>query len=255
MENRNYIVYVHKNKLNGKMYFGITRQNIEDRWRKNGKGYLYSCDTVFGRAVKKYGWDNFTHKILYRNFTEEEAVWKERFLIKIFHTYVHDPKCNGYNMTLGGEGTTGSKHSAETRRKMSMAQKARTNYPSPSVETRKKLSLALKGRPSPNKGKRLSEDTKYKMTEARKGQKRTEAFKKAASERMSNGKSVCCKAVVQFDLKGNQVNEFYSLTHAAETVKGDRSSIARCCKGKQATSKGYRWEYKDNYLERNTVRK
>lgn len=243
MNDKNYIVYVHKNNINGKMYFGITKQSLDERWRKDGKGYLYSCDTVFGRAIKKYGWDNFTHKILYKNFTKEEAIWKEKFLIKIFHTYIHDAKCNGYNMTTGGEGSSGAKPSEETKQKMRDAHKNRV-YQSPSLETRRKLSQSLKGRPSPNKGKTLSQETIDKMIKSRTGLKRTEEFKKKQSERMSNGKSVHCKKVLQYDLNGVFLNEFYSLTHAAEIVGGDRSSIARCCKGKQKTAKGYLWRYK-----------
>ena len=37
-----YIVYQHKNKINGKNYFGITSQNPIERWRKDGSGYKTS---------------------------------------------------------------------------------------------------------------------------------------------------------------------------------------------------------------------
>ena len=35
----NYTVYMHKNKINNKVYIGITYQNVKYRWRKNGEGY------------------------------------------------------------------------------------------------------------------------------------------------------------------------------------------------------------------------
>ena len=246
---------MHKNKVNGKMYIGITYQDINKRWRNEGKGYLYSCDTVFGRAITKYGWNNFEHKILYKNFTEEQAKWKEKFLIKMFHTYIHDSQCNGYNMTLGGEGFSGMHHTEETKRKISEAQRGENgnNYGKHlSSETKHKISQKLKGRVSPMKGRTLSLETKEKMSKSRTGLKRTEEFKKKQSERFKDGKSNSCKKVIQIDLRtGIKINEYYSLTNAAESVNGDRSSIARCCKGKQNTAVGYKWMYYEDYLKYN----
>ena len=46
-----------------KSYIGKTKKTIEHRSRNNGKGYLYH-DTLFARAIKKYGWDNFHHDII-----------------------------------------------------------------------------------------------------------------------------------------------------------------------------------------------
>ena len=34
-----YIVYIHKNKINQKIYVGLTKQDPQDRWRKGGNGY------------------------------------------------------------------------------------------------------------------------------------------------------------------------------------------------------------------------
>ena len=61
---------MHENNINGKRYIGITSNNVEVRW-KNGHGY--SEKLPIGRAIRKYGWDNFSHKILYENLSETEA--------------------------------------------------------------------------------------------------------------------------------------------------------------------------------------
>ena len=66
----NYLVYIHTNKLNGKKYVGQTCQRPEKRWN-NGKGY--KLETYFGKAIKKYGWDNFEHEIVAENLTKEET--------------------------------------------------------------------------------------------------------------------------------------------------------------------------------------
>jgi len=56
IKNGNYKIYIHINKVNGKMYVGITKQTPEDRW-KNGTGY--DTSPKFYNAIKKYGWENF----------------------------------------------------------------------------------------------------------------------------------------------------------------------------------------------------
>ena len=96
MEENNYKVYMHVNKINDKKYIGITRQRPKDRWR-HGNGYKGSWH--FQNAIQKYGWDNFEHYILYLNLTKQEAENKEKELISYFN-YTNRDK--GYNIELGG---------------------------------------------------------------------------------------------------------------------------------------------------------
>lgn len=94
---RDYSIYIHINKANGKVYIGQTCQKPEIRWR-NGEGYKQS--PRFYAAIKHYGWNNFDHKILYSNITREEANQYESELIK---KYKSNKEEFGYNMTSGGE--------------------------------------------------------------------------------------------------------------------------------------------------------
>ena len=61
-----YTVYQHKNKINGKIYIGITSKDPEKRWGHNG--YNYKSSSYFYSAIQKYGWDNFEHNILFTLF-------------------------------------------------------------------------------------------------------------------------------------------------------------------------------------------
>ena len=88
---------MHINKLNGKVYIGITRRKkVKDRWQ-NGNGY--KAQVQFYNAIKKYGWDGFYHKVLYRGLSKEEASEKEKELIA---KYDSTNPLYGYNYDKGG---------------------------------------------------------------------------------------------------------------------------------------------------------
>lgn len=129
--NDKYCVYIHTNKINGKKYVGQTCQKPEYRWGKNGRGYR--SETYFGKAIQKYGWNNFEHEIIASNLTQEEAKNFEILLIDKLDTMNPD---KGYNLTKGGEGTVGVVRSDEWKEKQRQAQLGKNI----SEETRKLIS-------------------------------------------------------------------------------------------------------------------
>ena len=97
MANHKYCVYCHTNKITGMKYVGMTQLNPLHRWQKDGKGY--DANNVFGKDIKKYGWENFAHEILeYGIRTREEAGDIEKRYIKELNTIYP----NGYNSEDGG---------------------------------------------------------------------------------------------------------------------------------------------------------
>lgn len=90
----NYSVYAHVNKINGKIYIGITK-DIKSRWVANGKNYK-NCNR-FWNAISKYGWHNFLHIVLIENISQDMACIFEKELIKKYNT-----KKYGYNIKDGG---------------------------------------------------------------------------------------------------------------------------------------------------------
>lgn len=111
----NYKVYMHT-APNGKVYIGITKQKLKRRWQ-NGSGY--NKNSHFKRAIKKYGWDNFKHELLFENLSEEET----RKLISI--------------------NTKKAMNNKEVKEKISKSSRGRKA----SEETKMKMSLKRKGKP------------------------------------------------------------------------------------------------------------
>ena len=137
----NYCVYVHHNNINGKRYIGITN-NAKKRWCNRGVAYK-GCNH-FLTAIKKYGWENFTHYILEDGLTLEEANEREQYYIKRYKTQDRE---YGYNIQPGGHfvpSMLGKHHSEETKRKMSRSQKALHRVPT--SEQRERQSKAMKGK-------------------------------------------------------------------------------------------------------------
>jgi hypothetical protein len=96
---KKYCVYIHKNKINGKIYVGQTSKSPNARFGLNGQQYCYNEETKFAKAIKKYGFNNFDHIIIKENLTKNEANLLESQLITKYDSFK-----NGYNMTLGGDG-------------------------------------------------------------------------------------------------------------------------------------------------------
>lgn len=117
MKEKKFCVYKHTFP-NGKVYIGITSKMPKNRWQ-NGSGYTKDHQNVMYNAIQKYGWENVKHEILFDNLTLSEAQQKEIELIKEYNSYIHSENSNGYNMTLGGEGTLGHIVSNESKLRMS----------------------------------------------------------------------------------------------------------------------------------------
>jgi group I intron endonuclease len=147
-----YLVYVHINKINGKKYVGITKEKPERRWGKNGCRYRTG---VFAKAIAKYGWDNFEHKILFENLSQIDAQQKEIDLIKEFRSFANE---YGYNSTRGGERYFGFVFSDQTKEKMSVSAKNRNCDQSKNEEYKKWLSEHCK-----DTGRTVSSKPKVKV--------------------------------------------------------------------------------------------
>lgn len=215
--NNKFLVYIHINKINNKKYIGITSRSVDKRWRKNGEGYRSS--PYFYNSIKKYGWDNFDHIILYENLSENHAKNKEIELIQEYQTFDRD---YGYNSTLGGDGITGYKLSKEQIEKMRL----------------KRI------------GTKASEETKIKMREAMIGRKITDEWKQKISESHVGDKNPSAKPVVQLTSDYELIKEFLCGRYAEQELGINVSNISQTCLGKSKSAGGFIFMFKDEYESR-----
>lgn len=229
---RKWSVYIHTCKVNQKTYVGITCKKPELRWGYQGNGYK---GQAFFKAIQKYGWDNFDHKIVETDLSEAEAKELEIFLIDKLQSHVSK---HGYNVSLGGDGYLGvdnhgeknpmygRRHSDETKAKISATNKGRALKPAGwrhTEEARRKMSLA----PRPT----VSGKNNYWY--GRRNDKLIEVSIAAHS-----------KAVCQFDLDMELIQTYPSAMQAERETGVNHSRIAACCRHKSKTANGYIWIYK-----------
>lgn len=246
-----YTVYMHV-APNGKRYIGITCRKPEYRWN-GGRGYDGSPH--FSAAIMKYGWDNICHEILFSGMTKEDAICKEIELIARYNT---TDRSYGYNITCGGEGSSGVKQSDKTKAKHVETMRQKMLVPDEKAKIMKCLALAhsnaeaqarridaikrahntpemrkekserYSGSGNPFYGKRHTDETKAIIREKRK------------SQVMTNG-----KPVVQLDENGCIMARFQSGIAASRETGITYQNINACLRGKINSAGGYCWCYEE----------
>ena len=255
MVDRNNVVYKHTSP-SGKVYIGITCLNPSRRWN-SGKGY--KMQAAIGRAIKKYGWENFSHEILAENLTRAEASQKEQENIRLFQS--DDPRY-GYNCTSGGDSQFYV--SDEVRAK---EREAKRRYISEHPEYAAKISATITSLWR-NEGYRrrmsaaISKGGKehYRLHPERalaagiRSKQRWDNpdFRQKMKIRLADIKpseyaimrSIECRQTPVLCVDANRV--FASLDDAAAFANVRKSCIRDCCLGIQETSGKYHWRYESD---------
>lgn len=217
MDVNNYYVYMHINKINGKRYIGITKNKPEKRWQ-NGYGYKRQ---IFYNAIKKYGWNNFEHIVLFEKISKDEACKKE---IELISKYNSNDKRYGYNISYGGE----DGHNDLWNDK---------EYYDRQVKERKK--------------RWENNEFREHHAESMKTAMNKNSYKKKQSKntknRWENGSfdEIHCKSIMCLE-----TGEIYkSITDASKMTNICRCDISKCCLGQIKTANGYHWQYYTEELE------
>lgn len=144
MLNEQCSVYMVVNRHTGHMYIGVSN-DPQTRFRGHLKAIKQkNPGFYFARAVKKHGADAFALFTLKVCNSRQEALSEEMRCIAAYY-----PE---YNITAGGEGVIGFKHSAESKAKISASLKGNRNSKGKflgrklSEETKRKISQSMLNR-------------------------------------------------------------------------------------------------------------
>lgn len=217
------VIYLVTNKINGLRYIGQTIRTLDERKEEHLYKALNGSKYFFHRAIKKYGIKNFEWEIIHEAETTEELNELEVHYIKEYNTFLGD----GYNLTIGGRGCSGWKHSEEAKKKISEAGKKR-------------------------KGIKLNDKTKKKIGEYRKGKTYAEIFGEEKANEILDGLSK--NYIEKFgEEKANKIKNKISLNNKSSDLNvrekmskshkrlldenGKRTNISESGRYKMVTSK------------------
>ena len=244
-------IYEIKNKLNGKTYIGQRKCPI-NKFPETDTKYMGS-GVYIKNAMKKYGIENFEKKIIAISETTESIDILEKVFIKL---YRKEGKAE-YNMADGGQ--IRFTMSEEVKKKLS---KSRRNYISNhpesliehsnkmkgrklSKETRKKISESNKGKKMSeeskikigerHKGKNLSEETKEKLRQANLGKKTSEETKRKISE-SNKGKKMSKESIEKM-----KMNHVGSKDKHWKLSEKNKNNISKGLIGVNTWTKNKKW--------------
>ena len=213
------IIYKVTNRINGMSYIGQTIFDLDKRKAQHMSAASGNKDKYyFHSALRKYGIDNFNWDIIEKCGDIEELNRFEIYYIGYFDTY-----SKGYNMTIGGNGMCGFKHTEESKKKISENHFDISDRNNPmfgkrqTKETRQKISEAKKGKTPWNKGKHL--------TESLKGENHHRA-----------------RSIILIHLDGTE-EQFNCMTDACRKYNLNAGHLTEVAKGKRKYNKGYKCKY------------
>ena len=254
------IIYKIENMINHKVYIGQTSQErgFNDRYCRKGQGiervynsYLYEqkhnryYNVHLFKAIEKYGFDAFVvDEIFDVALTEYELNEKEIFYIEKFDSFR-----NGYNFTLGGDGTSGYKPPTGKNHKQSI----RVCQISPDSKLIKiwdsfgdiyrELGLGKGAIANVCTGRKETSGGFVWVYE-----KDYDSNKDYSRIPKTRGGRNFSKPVLLLDSNNNIVQEFFSAVEASLSLGISKQEVSKICKHQRKTPK-YNLIFKNEYIE------
>jgi len=197
------LVYLARNTINGDEYVGATEKELNDRKYR----HIWHSRNVplgkFHRALRKYGVENFEWSVVEHCADFFHALEVERRVIR--------ERSPAYNLTDGGGGIKGYKHTENSRRKMSEAKKGK-----PGIWARNPMPDYIRER----------------LANARRAERGCRILPESAKiELRKNAKKA--NEARRKKVLNTETGEIYdSLVQAAKMLNASRSATSRACAGK-----------------------
>jgi group I intron endonuclease len=118
-----YSIYKVTNEINLKVYIGFASDLTKRKYRHKHYAMMKKVNNNFYAAIRKYGWDNFNWEVIYQSKDRNHCLnAMEKFFIEEYRTFIGFIDCHGYNMTMGGDGSSGNHNPKTDEHKIKISQ-------------------------------------------------------------------------------------------------------------------------------------
>lgn len=184
-----YYIYLIENDIDEKQYVGSTRRSLPTRLKEHkAVGRSCLCRTALQKAIKQYGAEHFSIRLLEKCKSEQMLSEAEIRWIAVLGTLMPA----GFNMNPGRPWRGPLYHSEETKRKMSQSKLGKKF-----TEAHKKaMSINhhdVNGPKHPRWGKHLSEETKEKIRRPQVGKFVSNSTRQKMSAAWTDARRAACK--------------------------------------------------------------
>lgn len=210
-----FYVYVHRRATDGEVFY-VGKGHGKRAQSRDRNRYWHNI-------VNKHG---FTYHIMMRFNSEECAFSFERALVNY---YGRENLCN---LTDGGGGVTGYRHTKSAKEKISIAGTGRIT----SIETREKLSKRRIGMV-------FSDETRRKISEAQTGEKNKNYGKKFSDDHRRKISDAHVKIPVECSngMVFNSQQDAVRWLRSVGIHKACNSPISECIRNMRKSAYGYKW--------------
>jgi len=221
-------IYQIENKINNHIYIGSSA-DFTSRYKRHRRdlrsGRHHS--RYLQRAYDKYGEHNFKVSVVALVDDENDLIPMEQHFLDNF--------IPEYNMNPTAGSNLSRRWSAESRRRMSIAQTGR-KHPQ---HVKDKISKAHKELKI-SVGRIASLETREKQSKAQKGRVHSNETRAKLSESL---KGVGIKSVDQFTLNGEYLKTWESMTSVQDELGIHRGNVSRCCRGVVKRAGQFIWKF------------
>lgn len=247
-------VYLITNRVNGKRYVGITCRGYLERFKEHVHESMNGSKSILHNAIRKYGPDNFDVILLEGGISDKDSCSREMYYISLYNTMYTSGI--GYNMTQGGGGVVGYRHTEDTRRKISNSLSGHV-FP----ESRnKKIQEAMTGR-------EYKPEWREALSKSRLGRFCKEENSFYGKHHTSESKEKVSRAntkhsVLQLDINSYEViREFSNSRSAGEWIveNGYSAALPSTCEGRisevcrkadpKCSAYGFRWRFEERSID------
>lgn len=224
---------------NGKKYVGITSTSFEER-KASHLSHMNTSKLAVHQALRRFKGDENWQVIAKANNWEKLTELE----IQMIDEHQSHISRNGYNLTLGGDGTVGFEHSEVQKERNS---RAKTEYFSDKKNReRQSKATVLAHKMNPAQARAHSEFQKQRFTDPKEREKTSKGMREFLSDPENlriHSIQRGARPFLVHTVSGEFVGEWLSQNCCARELGLSVSHINNCLHGKRKSHKGYKFQY------------